>query len=70
MKTLCPTHHLFYEGMECPLCRQERIEKYTQKFAQHQPVKEIKPKKTEKKREITDEDISKLMNKFNSKKIK
>jgi hypothetical protein len=63
MKTLCPIHHLFYMGNECPLCRQERIECYSQRFCNHVEVKKI-----EKDREITENDLSKLMNKFNSKK--
>lgn len=63
MKTLCPTHHLFYMGNECPLCRQERIECYSQRFCNH-----VEVKKTEKDREITENDLSKLMNKFNNKK--
>lgn len=67
MKTLCPTHHLFYMGNECPLCRQERIERYSQRFCNHM---EMKPevKKVEKDSEITEDDLSKLMNKFNNKK--
>lgn len=64
MKTLCPTHHLFYQGVECPLCRQERIEGYSQRFSSHQFV-EKKQVKTDKDRAITDDDISKLINKFN-----
>ena len=39
MKTLCPTHHLFYMGNECPLCRQERIERYSQRFCNHMEMK-------------------------------
>lgn len=67
MKTLCPTHHLFYMGNECPLCSQERIERYSEKFC-HQIKTKTEVKKTEKDREITENDLSKLINKFNSRK--
>lgn len=63
-KTLCPTHHLFYTAVECPLCRQERLEHYSQKYVSNKP--EVKPK-VEKDREITEDDLSKLKNKFNKK---
>ena len=64
MKTLCPDHHLFYMGSECPLCRQERIERYSQRFCHHEVEKPVK-KEEKKDREITEDDITKLMNKFN-----
>jgi hypothetical protein len=63
-KTLCPTHHLFYTAVECPLCRQERLEHYSQKYVGN--TSEVKPK-AEKDREITADDLSKLKNKFNKK---
>ena len=63
-KTLCPTHHLFYTAVECPLCRQERLEHYSRKYAGN--TSEVKPK-VEKDREITADDLSKLKNKFNKK---
>ena len=50
MKTLCQTHHLFYSGTSCPLCNQERLEGYAHKL----------------NREITENDIMKLMTKFNT----
>ena len=62
-KTLCPTHHLFYAGTECPMCSQERLERYSEKYCKHS---EHKPK-AEKDRDITEDDLAKLMNKFNSK---
>lgn len=67
MGKLCPTHHLFYSDNECPLCRQERVERYGHKFCP-QPVVKTEEKKVEKVRAITEDDLSKLMNKFNSKK--
>ena len=67
-KTLCPTHHLFYTAVECPLCRQERLEHYSRKYVGHTVSNkpEVKPK-VEKDREITEDDLSKLKNKFNKK---
>ena len=66
MKTLCSIHHLFYMGSECPLCRQERVDSYRQRFCHHEVEKPIK-KEEKKNRVITDDDINKLINKFNSK---
>jgi hypothetical protein len=54
-------------GNECPLCSQERIERYSEKFC-HQIKTKTEVKKTEKDREITENDLSKLINKFNSRK--
>ena len=67
-KTLCSTHHLFYTAVECPLCRQERLEHYSHKYVGHTVSNkhEVKPK-VEKDREITEDDLSKLKNKFNKK---
>ena len=68
MKTLCQTHHLFYSGASCPLCNQERLEGYAHKFVK--PVVHTvsaTPRIEEKKpREITENDIMKLMAKFNT----
>ena len=61
IKNYCQIHHLFYEGNECPLCRKERAERYSQKFK-----KEEKPVKKE-KTEVTVSDLNKLVEKFNSK---
>lgn len=65
MKLLCLTHHLFYTGGECPLCRQERSERYAQRFGGYT---EEKPKHKEKEQEITEDDLNKLISKFNKKK--
>lgn len=65
MKTLCPIHHLFYNGAECPLCKQERIDRYSQKFGKK--TGEKKPVEKE-DREITENDLQKLIDKFNTKK--
>ena len=54
--------------MECPYCRKERVERYAAKFCGHDTHKaETKPK-PEKDREITEDDLSRLMEKFGSKK--
>ena len=59
-KKLCQIHHLFYKGEECPLCRQERIERYSSKYKE--PAKPIKEDKG-----ITEEYLQRLKEKFNSK---
>lgn len=58
MKKLCETHRVYYRGEKCPYCEQERIEKLTKTF-----VKEEKPK--DKDREINEDDIARLIEKFN-----
>lgn len=63
IKTLCPIHHLYYSSTECPLCRNERIERLANRY-----VKPINPVgKDNKERDITNIDIEKLKNKFNCK---
>lgn len=62
MKQICPLHHFFYNGENCPFCEQERIERLTQKFDKH--VSESKKDKTH---EITEDDLEKLKQKFNVK---
>lgn len=68
-KNYCSIHHLYYSGNECPMCREERTAIYVKKYgeANVSTVKEEKNKKENKSREINEEDISKLMEKFNSK---
>lgn len=58
MKKLCEIHRVYYRGEKCPYCEQERIEKLTKTF-----VKEEKPK--DKDREINEDDIARLIEKFN-----
>ncbi len=68
MKTLCPIHRLFYTGNECPICRQERSERYAQRFVSHTySVASCNTVKDDINREITENDIDMLINKFNSK---
>lgn len=66
MKKLCPTHHLFFSDNECPLCRQERIERYGHKFCSQTTVN-TEQKKAKDDRLITEDDINKLVSKFNNK---
>lgn len=58
MKNLCETHRVYYRGEKCPYCEQERIEKLSKTF--------VKEKKTVKEdREIDENDIARLIEKFN-----
>lgn len=63
-KKYCSIHHLYYTSVECPMCLKDRVSIYEKKYGLNQEtVKEQK----ESEREITDEDLSKLINKFNVK---
>ena len=64
-KNYCPTHHLFYYGQECPLCRHERTQRYVKTFGYVPPADKAK-KKEELDREATAEDFEKLLSKFDS----
>lgn len=66
-KKFCATHHLYYRGNECPLCLSERISYYDRKYNNtDKGCDDEKDKVKEKKdREINDDDLSKLVNKFN-----
>ena len=44
MKQICPLHHFFFNGNNCPFCEQERIERLSQKFDNN--VSQIKKEKT------------------------
>ena len=66
-KKFCATHHLYYNGDECPMCLSERLNYYDHKYNRKtEDVKQEKPFK-KKDREINEDDISKLMEKFNKK---
>lgn len=65
IKVFCPTHHYYYNGNECPFCREERIKALNKKF--NCDVIESKDEKNMEKskdREITKDDLDKLVNKF------
>ncbi len=56
-KKMCNIHRFNYSGMKCPFCEQERISKLASKFIKKDIKKDNK--------EITQEDIERLKNKFN-----
>lgn len=60
MKQICPTHHFAYSGRLCPFCEKERLENLSSRFSKKQ-----EPVKVEKEREVTDDDLQRLMSKFN-----
>lgn len=66
-KKFCATHHLYYNGVECPMCLSERLNHYDHKY--NSKTEDVKQEKAFKKkdREINEDDISKLMEKFNKK---
>lgn len=73
MKKYCPTHHLYYEGNECPICMQERCLKYSEKMVLNATAipKDVQDKNrniTERTAkvmdEITEEKLNQLINKF------
>lgn len=66
-KKFCATHHLYYNGTECPMCLSERLNYYDHKY--NGKTEDVKQEKAFKKkdREINEDDISKLMEKFNKK---
>lgn len=66
MKRLCPTHRFMFEGMECPLCRKDRIDSYVSRYGNESTEHKEKQKKEEDK-EITNDDLAKLVAKFNKK---
>lgn len=61
-KKLCSIHRLYYYGTECPLCFQERINRYDKKFGKKEEEKVITNE------EPSAESIEKLIEKFNKKK--
>lgn len=66
IKTLCPIHHLYYSSTECPLCRDERIERLANRYVK--PINFVgKDRKNNMKHDITSSDIEKLKDKFNHK---
>ena len=49
MKQICPLHHFFFNGNNCPFCEQERIERLSQKFDKNtSEAKKIKHMKSQK----------------------
>lgn len=63
-KKLCSVHHLYFKGVECPLCLEERIKRMEEKFAKND---EVVPKKKNATKEVTEDMLNKLKEKFGSK---
>lgn len=63
MKKLCPIHYYYYEGSECPLCMQERMQKMSTRFYQNDSVEKDETAGNE---EITEDLLNKLKEKFDS----
>ena len=57
-KNYCIIHHFYYNGNKCPFCEKEKYENIAKKTSNNN----IKVNK-----EITEEDVQKLINKFNMK---
>ena len=70
MKQICPIHRFTYSGGKCPFCEHERIENMTKKFVaiDHLDVIGNYKPKTSKDIDITEEQLKKLADKFNTKK--
>ena len=66
-KKFCATHHLYYNGAECAMCLSARLNYYDHKY--NSKTEDVKQEKAFKKkdRDINEDDISKLMEKFNKK---
>lgn len=62
MKKFCSTHSLYYTGVECPCCFNDRIAKYY-RFTVKVPDKSI----DKGEQEPSEDALNKLMEKFNSK---
>ena len=54
IKKFCETHHFYYQGNACPFCQNEKFNKF------------LKEKPKEEEKEVTIDDIQKLINKFNN----
>lgn len=69
MKEFCRIHHFFYKTKKCPFCEQERLENLAKKFVviDHLNIIGNYEPKTKKDIEITEEQLKKLVEKFNIK---
>lgn len=61
-KKLCPIHHFNYSGEKCPFCEKERINNLVNRFKETKKSQSVVSE-----REITQDDLKKLRDKFNSK---
>lgn len=62
-KNFCNVHRFNYSGVNCPFCEQDRINSLVHKFNR----KVEKPKSVTVERDITEDDLNKLIMKFNGK---
>ena len=61
-KNYCSTHHFYYKSLTCPICEKERIQRLEREYVK---INDSKKNVIQEEREITEEDINKLKNKFN-----
>lgn len=68
MKTICPIHRFAYKGDKCPLCEKERIDRLANKYVNSGNEELVNLKKEKKlERNINENDLKKLLAKFNNK---
>lgn len=65
-KKFCSIHHLYYNGVECPMCLDERVKRMEEKFVKR-PKEEKKESKQSKSNVVTDDMLDRLKAKFGSK---
>lgn len=65
MKKICQIHHYSYNGNTCPFCEKDKVNYLIKKYGCEDTTEETHKKRKE--REINEEDIQKLKNKFNQK---
>lgn len=65
-KNYCEIHHYYHEGVLCPFCLSDKSAALSKKFCKVEKVDVVKKEDKQKEnQDITEEDIAKLMNKFN-----
>lgn len=68
MKEICPIHRFMYGGSVCPLCEKERIDRLAKRYVNNGNEERVSLKKEKKlDREINENDINKLLEKFGKK---
>lgn len=66
MKKLCSIHRYYYNGNECPICMQERVQKMALRWAEKKVDIQKKRLEDKGKHKSMDEMLEKLKQKFNS----
>ena len=65
-KNFCPTHHLYYNGLKCPMCESEHIEMMSRKYSKSNSKKPVNEQKKDKTSgTVSDEALARLVEKFN-----